>query len=52
VIHHQNGTALSDVPTKFVVTMLCAPGRPRLTLVDEEGLEKRAHLRAPRPSAG
>jgi hypothetical protein len=52
VIHHQNGNALSDAPTKFVVTMLCALGQPMLTLVDEEGLEKHAHLRAPRPSAG
>jgi quercetin dioxygenase-like cupin family protein len=52
VIHYQNGNALSDAPTKFVVTMLCAPDQPMLTLVEEEELEKRAHLRAPRPSAG
>lgn len=51
VIHYQNGNALSDGPTSFVVTILCAPGRPMLTLVDEEELEQRAHLRAPRPSA-
>lgn len=51
VIHYQNGNALSDTPAKYVVIMLCAPGRPMLTLVEEEELSKRAHLRAPRPSA-
>ncbi|MBI0296116.1 cupin domain-containing protein [Streptomyces sp. PRKS01-29] len=45
VIHYQNGNALSDAPSKFVVFMLCAPGQPMLTLVDEEELEERAHLR-------
>jgi hypothetical protein len=29
--------------------MLCAPGQQMLTLVDEEELAQRAHLRAPRP---
>ena len=47
-----HGNALSDAPTKFVVTMLCAPGQPMLRLVDEEELKERAHLRAPRPSEG
>lgn len=51
VIHYQNGNALSDTPAKYVVVMLGAPGRPMLTPVDEDELEKRAHLRAPRPSA-
>ncbi|WP_431949077.1 cupin domain-containing protein [Actinacidiphila sp. bgisy167] len=50
VIHYQDGNALPDVRTRFVVTMLCAPGRPMLTLVDDEELARRAHLRAPRPS--
>jgi quercetin dioxygenase-like cupin family protein len=52
VIHYQDGNALSDAQTKFVVTMVCAPGQPMLTLVDEEELKERAHLRAPRPSEG
>jgi len=52
VIHYQDGNALSDAPTKFVVFMLCEPGQPMLTFVDEEELKERAHLRAPRPSAG
>jgi quercetin dioxygenase-like cupin family protein len=49
VIHYQDGNALSDARTRFVVTMLCAPGRPMLTLVDDAELARRAHLRAPRP---
>lgn len=52
VIHYQDGNALSDAPTTFLVTMVCAPGQPMLTLVDEEELKERAGLRAPRPSAG
>lgn len=48
-IHYQNGNASADEPAKFVVTMLCAPGQPMLTLVEDEELARRAHLRAPRP---
>ncbi|MFD3453934.1 cupin domain-containing protein [Streptomyces sp. NPDC058691] len=50
VIHYQDGNALTDARTRFVVTMLCAPGRPMLTLVDPEELAQRTHLRAPRPT--
>ncbi|WP_329189781.1 cupin domain-containing protein [Actinacidiphila glaucinigra] len=49
VIHYQDGNALPDARTRFVVTMLCAPGEPMLTLVEDEELARRAHLRAPRP---
>nr|QIY65939.1 cupin domain-containing protein [Streptomyces sp. RPA4-2] len=49
-IHYQDGNALADARTRFVVTMLCAPGRPMLELVDEAELAQRAHLRAPRPT--
>ncbi|MEV4115996.1 cupin domain-containing protein [Nonomuraea sp. NPDC049695] len=52
VIHYQDGNALSDAPTRFVVFMLCEPGQPMLTYVDEGELAQRAHLRAPRPAAG
>ncbi|WP_236584450.1 cupin domain-containing protein [Streptomyces sp. MBT53] len=52
VIHYQNGNATADATAKYVVVMLGAPGEPMLTLVDEEELESRAHLRAPRPPAG
>ena len=50
-IHYQDGNALSDARTRFVVTMLCAPGKPMVQLVEEEELAQRAHLRAPRPTA-
>ncbi|MFI2301869.1 cupin domain-containing protein [Actinacidiphila glaucinigra] len=49
VIHYQDGNALPDARTRFVVTMLCAPGQPMLTLVEDGELARRAHLRAPRP---
>jgi hypothetical protein len=29
---------------------MCAPGQPMYTLVEEEELKERAHLRAPRPT--
>ena len=51
VIHYQDGNALSDARTEFVVVMMCPPGKPMLELVDEEELAQRAHLRAPRPTA-
>lgn len=50
VIHYQDGNALGDARTRFVVTMMCAPGKPMLELVPEDELEQRAHLRAPRPT--
>lgn len=48
VIHYQDGNALDDARTEFVVTMMCAPGKPMLELVAESELAERAHLRAPR----
>ncbi|MFI0353272.1 cupin domain-containing protein [Actinomadura sp. 9N407] len=50
VIHYQDGNGRDDVPLRFTVTMLCEPGKPMLTLVDEAELAQRAHLRAPRDS--
>ncbi|MGW7541917.1 cupin domain-containing protein [Streptomyces sp. NPDC054770] len=50
VIHYQDGNALPDARTEFVVTMMCAPGRPMLELVEEAELRSRARLRAPRPA--
>lgn len=48
VIHYQAGNNSSDSPVRFVVTMMCAPGRPMLTLVDDDELAQRQHLRGPR----
>ena len=50
VIHYQDGNNRDDIPVRYLVTMLCEPGKPMLTLVEEEELGRRAHLRAPRPS--
>ncbi|MFF3984781.1 cupin domain-containing protein [Streptomyces sp. NPDC001601] len=50
VIHYQDGNALADTRTEFVVTMMCAPGKPMLELVEAEELRRRARLRAPRPA--
>jgi hypothetical protein len=47
----EDGNALTDARTEFVVVMMCAPGEPMLKLVDEAELAERAHLRAPRPTA-
>lgn len=48
VIHYQDGNNRTDGPLAFLVTMFCAPGQPMLVLVDEDELERRAHLRKPR----
>jgi quercetin dioxygenase-like cupin family protein len=50
VIHYQDGNNRTDARSRFLVTMMCVPGQPMLTLVAEEELAQREHLRAPRPS--
>ena len=50
VIHYQDGNNRTDVRSQFLVTMLCVPGQPMLTLVTDEELARRQHVRAPRPS--
>ena len=49
VIHYSDGNNRDDIPSRFVVTMLCVPGEPMLTLVDEDELKRRKHLRVPAP---
>jgi quercetin dioxygenase-like cupin family protein len=44
-IHYQDGNARSDIPVRFTVTMMCAPGKPMLEFVDDDELEQRKHLR-------
>ncbi|QIZ35008.1 cupin domain-containing protein [Saccharopolyspora sp. ASAGF58] len=48
VIHYQDGNNRADIPVRFTVTMLCEPGQPMLTFVDDEELVRRADRRAPR----
>jgi quercetin dioxygenase-like cupin family protein len=45
VIHYSDANNRDDVKSRFVVTMLCVPGAPMLTLVDEDDLAARKHLR-------
>ena len=47
VIHYQNGNNRADIPVRYTVTMLGEPGKPMLTLVDEDELARRASRRAP-----
>jgi quercetin dioxygenase-like cupin family protein len=50
VIHYQDGNSRTDSRSRFLVTMMCAPGQPMLTLVDDEELAQRKDRRAPRPA--
>jgi quercetin dioxygenase-like cupin family protein len=51
VIHYQDGNNRDDIKSRFVVTMLCVPGQPMLTLVSDEELAARRHLRVPAASS-
>ena len=48
VIHYQDGNNGTDSRLRFIATMMCAPGQPMLTLVEEDELAQRRHLRAAR----
>jgi quercetin dioxygenase-like cupin family protein len=50
VIHYRDANNLADAWSRFLVVMMCVPGQPMLTVVDDEELERRRHLRAPRPT--
>jgi quercetin dioxygenase-like cupin family protein len=50
VIHYQDGNNRTDSWVRFVVTMMCVPGKPMLVLVDDDELVQRKDRRAPRPS--
>jgi quercetin dioxygenase-like cupin family protein len=45
VIHYSDANNRDDIKLRYLVTMLCVPGKPMLTLVDVEELEARKHLR-------
>ena len=45
VIHYSDGNARDDVKVRFLVTMLCTPGQPMLTLVAEDELVARRDRR-------
>ena len=50
VIHYQAANNLQDSWARFLVVMMCVPGQPMLTLVDEPELASRRDRRAPRPA--
>lgn len=47
VIHYSDGNVRDDVKVRFLVTMLCAPGQPMLTLVEDDELIARRDRRVP-----
>jgi len=46
VVHYQAANLRTDVASKFVVLMLCAPDVPMMTYLDEAEIAGRTHLRA------
>src|ERR1700752_3328021 len=47
-IHYSDANNRSDIPLRYVVTMVCTPGAPMLVFVDEDELEQRKDRRVPR----
>ena len=48
VIHYSDANNRTDIPLRFLVTMICTPGVPMLVVVDEDELERRRDRRVPR----
>lgn len=46
VVHYQAANLRTDIASKFVVFMLCAPDVPMMTYLDETEIAGRTHLRA------
>jgi len=47
-IHYSDANNRSDIPLRYVVTMLCTPGQQMIVFVDEDELEQRKGRRVPR----
>lgn len=45
VVHYRAANPRSDIASRFVVFMLCAPDMPMMTYLDEAEIGQRAHLR-------
>jgi len=52
VIHYSDANNRPDVRLRFVVNMLCVPGKPMLVIVEDEELEARKDRRVPREVSG
>ena len=50
VVHYQAANLRTDIASKFVVFMLCAPDVPMMTYLDEHEIAARTHLRHYAPS--
>ena len=45
VIHYSDGNNRSDIPVRYLVTMVCNPDMPMLVVVDDDELEARKDRR-------
>lgn len=45
VIHYSDANNRSDIPLRFLVTMMCVPGQPMLVFVNDDELEQRRDRR-------
>jgi quercetin dioxygenase-like cupin family protein len=45
VIHYQDANKRTDIPLRFLVTMIMAPGQPMLVFLDDDELEQRGWIR-------
>lgn len=45
VIHYSDANNRSDIPVRYLVTMMCTPDAPMLVVVDEDELEARKDRR-------
>jgi quercetin dioxygenase-like cupin family protein len=45
VVHYQAANLRTDIASRFVVFMLCAPDVPMMTFLDKDEINARAHLR-------
>ena len=48
VIHYSDANNRSDIRLRFLVNMMCVPGRPMLVVVEDDELAQRRHLRVGR----
>ena len=45
VIHYQDANNRTDIPLRFVVTMIMAPGQPMVVFVDDDELKQSGWVR-------
>ena len=45
VIHYQDANQRTDIPLRFLVTMIMSPGQPMLVFVDDDELKQRGWIR-------